>query len=341
MVLPANFSLIPPAVVLHIARNGYYGVTIFFVISGFLITSGILTRYGSFAAMQPRQFYLARFARIAPLLIATVAALTILHLTGVAGFVAAPTLSIWQALWAALTFQFNWYYLAGANTGLLPWGPLWSLSIEEMFYLFLPVACIALRKTGVIVAGLLILIVQAPGARSGWVGIYQWAGCADAIAMGCLAAILAHHAKSVSPSLRLLPWSGLALIVWQYLCYPVTEFYVYGPSIIALCAAMFLFGASTMKSAPRIFMPLEYMGRRSYEIYLIHVPLLVLMKMWIGTWSATHPDATLVLFFVAVAALGEMIGLTLTERAQKLVLSLSILETKPSAALGLGRSPLL
>src|SRR5580698_11182640 len=59
-------QLLPPAWIRAAVNNGNYGVTIFFVISGFLITSNNLRRYGELQRVRLRQFYALRFARIIP-----------------------------------------------------------------------------------------------------------------------------------------------------------------------------------------------------------------------------------------------------------------------------------
>src|ERR1700745_688370 len=127
-------------------RNGNNGVTVFFAISGFLITFTSLRRFGTLPAVQPVTFYRIRFARIAPLLFLTLAALSMLHLVQAPGFYISPQKStLARALLAALTFHLNWLE---AVRGYLPpnWDVLWSLSVEEMFYLFFPLVCIVLAR---------------------------------------------------------------------------------------------------------------------------------------------------------------------------------------------------
>jgi peptidoglycan/LPS O-acetylase OafA/YrhL len=65
-----------------ITRNGYFGVTMFFVISGFLITGTSLQRFGRLRAINPVNFYWFRFARIAPCLVLVLTVLVALHYSG-------------------------------------------------------------------------------------------------------------------------------------------------------------------------------------------------------------------------------------------------------------------
>src|ERR1700740_2838474 len=86
--------------------NGQSGVQIFFAISGFLITTTALRRWGAPSQVSLRGFYLTRFARIAPLLLLLLAVLTTLHCARLQDFIIpAKTGGISRALFAALTFH--------------------------------------------------------------------------------------------------------------------------------------------------------------------------------------------------------------------------------------------
>ncbi len=124
----------PDQLAASLVWNGQYGVQMFFAVSGFLITSTTLRRWGALSGIGVRDFYLLRFARIAPLLLLLLAMLSALHAAGLRDFVvSAKTGGLGRALLAALTFHVN---LLEAQRGYLPgsWDVLWSLSVEEMFY---------------------------------------------------------------------------------------------------------------------------------------------------------------------------------------------------------------
>src|SRR6202049_175609 len=131
-----------PAQLLHLlVWNGEQGVQMFFAVSGFLITSISLRRWAPLSQIRVRDFYTLRFARIAPLFLLLLAVLSGLHFAHVPNYVVtARTGGLGRALLAALTFHIN---VLEARTWYLPgnWDILWSLSVEEMFYLFFPVAC--------------------------------------------------------------------------------------------------------------------------------------------------------------------------------------------------------
>src|SRR5205807_7481880 len=89
--------------------SGYYGVIVVFVISGFLITTWTLRRWGSLREIAARQFYRMRFARIVPCLAGLLIVLAILDRAGVPRFVInTQHTSLARALLAASTFHINW-----------------------------------------------------------------------------------------------------------------------------------------------------------------------------------------------------------------------------------------
>src|ERR1700761_7268585 len=78
---------LPDQLVSTLVWKGQYAVQMFFAVSGFLITSTALRRWGSLAQVNLRDFYVLRFARIAPLLLLLLAVLSLLHLAGLHDFV--------------------------------------------------------------------------------------------------------------------------------------------------------------------------------------------------------------------------------------------------------------
>ena len=282
-------------------RNGGNGVTVFFAISGFLITWTSLERFGSLAAMRPRAFYRIRFARIAPLLLLLLAVLSTLHLLHVESYtINKPNASLPGALLAALTFTLNWYEAHHMHSWLPAcWTVLWSLSIEEMFYLAFPLACITLlrlrRGLPLFIALLITLAIAGCFARTIWAhgdGLAQensyFAGFGN-IAIGILAALLAHH-LSRSPSalaprlLHTLQTLGATLILlfvfyprWQWIK-PFMRFTGRSGTddlLLALGTALIMLATVLRPSQPaglctRLTAPIRWLGRHSYELYLTH-----------------------------------------------------------------------
>lgn len=192
-------QMIGPAANRVLFWSGYYGARVFFVVSGFLIAGWSLRRWGRLENLDLQQFYLLRFARIVPCLCGLLLLLTIAHWAGVPNFtINSQRTSLWRALLAAFTFHVNWLE---ARHGYLPaaWDVLWSLSVEEVFYLVFPWLCVFTRKQIVLVSVLIAFIAAGPFARvlttnNLWAD-YGYLSCMDGIALGCLAAILSSKVK--------------------------------------------------------------------------------------------------------------------------------------------------
>lgn len=155
-----------PPLVSSLVWNGQFGVQIFFAVSGFLITSTALRRWGQLSNVSLRDFYLLRVARILPLLLALLLILTGLHFAGVRPFVVTQEMGgLGRAIFAALTLHVN---VLQARHGWLPanWGVLWSLSVEEVFYLFFPLMARFFVRGRLFVAILLCFVVVGPFART-------------------------------------------------------------------------------------------------------------------------------------------------------------------------------
>jgi len=268
--------------------NGANGVTVFFAISGFLITTNAARRWGALAQTPALDFYRLRFARIAPLLLALLAILSALHLAHVREFTISPAqASLPRALLAALTFHVNWLESA---RGYLPanWDVLWSLSVEEMFYLFFPLLCRWTRGPRALAAVLVGFVVLGPLARTVLTKNELWAdygylSCMDGIAMGCLAAMLAPRLPSRRTVLLSLQAAGAALLLLILAARPVARalhLYQSGLDVTVLALGTCLLLMALVRH-PRPGQwptaPLRWFGRNSYEVYLTH--------MFVVTWG--------------------------------------------------------
>jgi peptidoglycan/LPS O-acetylase OafA/YrhL len=263
--------------------NGQCGVQIFFVVSGFLITATSLRRWGSLEDVRLREFYGLRFARIAPLLLLLLGVLSVLSLAHTPGFVVqAKTGGLGHALLAALTFRVN---VLEATRGYLPgpWDILWSLSVEETFYLAFPLLCRLLRGGKWLAALLAAFVVLGPFGRTVWAAgnpvwhEYSYLGSMDAIAMGCLTALALSRWKLRPRQVWAAAGCGAAAMLFVLL----GSGWVYGwgleraglaMSLLAVGTCMVIAAAAqTRRRAPWLLSPLVWLGQQSYEVYLTHM----------------------------------------------------------------------
>jgi len=264
--------------------NGYEAVFIFFVISGFLITSNTLARWGSLGAIDVRSFYRRRAARIVPCLLILVAVLSVLHLAGAREYVINhANQSLPRTILSALGLHLNWYE---GHTGWLPgnWDVLWSLSIEEVFYLGFPLVCLGLRRNRILLPFLALLALSLPASRAALAGNAIWQEKAylpgmAAIAMGVLGALVAAQVGPVGRGiLRLLrALGGLGLVA--VLCFENRLWPLLGNGTLLLLtlASVCLVLAFHLQARTGDLRPvpgtgwLRSCGRLSYEIYLTHM----------------------------------------------------------------------
>ncbi|MDB6165067.1 MAG: acyltransferase [Lacunisphaera sp.] len=317
--------------------NGGLGVTLFFVISGYLITLTSLRRYGVLEKIRIREFWSYRLSRIFPALVL----LAGLNLLGAAllqpGFVLPASIPAPRLLNYVFTFRFNLLYLDG-GAALLAWAPLWSLAIEEVFYLGFPLLARALRTPVQLVFLLGLLIIAGPLYRQhyGWGSLYLYWGCFDQLSIGCLIALSCHH-------LRWKPWflprrayfqaGGLLIVASVYFLCDIhhDRNWVWMPTAAAAGAGIFLFGSSMAAEGPAAglgsrtrfwLLPLAAAGILSYELYLFHLPLLLVLKAPLHRLAGNlnlnlHKDLTFLIVFGLMLGLAGLLHLAFSVPAQR------------------------
>jgi peptidoglycan/LPS O-acetylase OafA/YrhL len=308
-----------PAQLVHaLVWNGEQGVQIFFVVSGFLIASISLHRWSPLSQIKIRDFYVLRFARIAPLFFLLLAVLCGLHFAHIHNYVVtARTGGLGRAFLAALTLRIN---VLEARTWYLPgnWDILWSLSVEEMFYLFFPLVSRVLGRSKLFVGILLAFVALGPFGRTVFTHgnpiwrDYSYLGGMEGIALGCLTALLVSQRRFFRPALLVLGCGGAAIVIgslvfsWQtsqdWLGRAGLNMTVLG---IGTCMAIAA-AAQTQWKAPRIARPLLKMGEYSYEIYLTH--MFVVFALFDSFVAAGKPMCWVVPPFIAVLLLAAVFG---------------------------------
>ena len=243
--------------------GGYLGVDLFFVLSGFLITSLLLSeeRVGGVGL---GNFYARRALRILPPLLASAALALALGVIS------------WKAALAAIFFVANI-----VDVHLAAFVPLWSLSVEEHFYLLWPFLFIALgrHRPRFVAYAILAVVATRILLLSMKIGVYeQTYARADSLLVGCGAALLLAQRP-----LQLARWIGPAtfitvLVTFAFMPWRSFEMMSFGFTVLAfICAALILAVLSNDTWVSRLLRwePMQYVGRRSYGLYVYHAPLFV------------------------------------------------------------------
>jgi peptidoglycan/LPS O-acetylase OafA/YrhL len=324
---------LPDQFVSSLVWNGQLGVQIFFAVSGFLITSTTIRRWGSLSRVRVRGFYLMRFARIAPLLLLLLTILSILHIAQFKDFVvSSKTGGLAQALFAALTFHVN---VLEAKRGYLPgnWDILWSLSVEEVFYFFFPLVARLFGRGKILIVLLIGFVALGPLARTVlthgneiWKE-YSYLGGMDAIALGCLTALLVSRFRFS----RLILWTlgslGTSLLVFCVVFSLRVEAWGLDRmgldmTILALGTCMIAATAAQTKwQSAHLLYPFLTLGQRSYEVYLTHM-FVVFAFFQLFVLAGKPMGAVLPLFIVVVVIaglLGEVVARLYSEPLNRFI----------------------
>lgn len=262
-------------------NGGYFGVTVFFVLSGYLITGLLLAEWDQRGGIDFRAFYARRALRLYPALVAVVVVFTL-----VAALVGHPGVSNQQFLLGdgtSLIYVNDFIQSAWTLGGGAQWfAPTWSLGVEEQFYLLWPIVLVVLlRRTDaqrifrwllVVALSAAILypaIVQMIG--TGWM-YYSPIGSLLPLMAGCGAVFIRRHPSPVSAALAAILLIGAMLQAPWVTAPSLWHGYV---QVVALGATvLILFLTRPGGWAPLRWAPLVWLGRRSYGVYLVHMPML-------------------------------------------------------------------
>jgi peptidoglycan/LPS O-acetylase OafA/YrhL len=299
---------------LPLANGGPVGVTVFFVLSGYLITGILLWELRRTGRVDLRAFYARRLRRLMPALVAVMAA--VLVVTAVLGHAAAV---IPDSL-LTLAYVSNWARATGDGLGL--WNHSWSLAIEAQFYLAWPVAVIGFGRqildrpsraaivliTLASLAGLLRVLLASAGASPDRL-YFGTDTRADALLIGCALACVEGELRAR----RLASWVGPASIVAILAFTIVPDMDLGWPGSVytatAVATALLILAVRSGSRTPGLdSRPMTWLGDRSYSLYLWHVPVLMLI-------GADVRDGWLPnLFAVAVAVVLTALSYRFVER---------------------------
>jgi peptidoglycan/LPS O-acetylase OafA/YrhL len=296
------------------SHAGYYGVSIFFVVSGFLISSRLVPAYDRDGVAAIRAFYRARFGRIAPPLG------LLLVLSGAVAFLLGAQflpdeLGLGALALARFDFDTAALYIPHVAT---TWDPLWSLGVEEIFYVFLPLVLLVTSRRGLTWL-LVACVVIGAWHRSAHTltRIHDFTASFDQLAIGVALALHgdAVRARCGTAALLALRILSLATIAATY-GFVALGVSPLGPTAVALATAGLLLSMPAAETA--LLRPLAWLGRASYEAYLFHVPVFI--------WGAAVASAAglsaplgLGLSIGLVAAVSHALGRLYSEPLNRLI----------------------
>jgi peptidoglycan/LPS O-acetylase OafA/YrhL len=305
-------------------HGGFFGVDVFFVVSGFVITGVLLRERASRGTTSIPGFYARRIRRILPaatvVLIATVFA-TYHWLSFITGGTNADdakyvAVFIGNFHFASIGTQ---YFTAHQPPSTLQ--QYWSLAVEEQFYLVWPVLFLVITLPWKVLSPItrLIFVLSVIIAISlAWCVIETnqneiWAFFSPLtraweLALGALLAVLGPHLRGRSPRLgALLAAVGLVAILLCTWFYNSSTLWPGSAVIVPVVATGLIIAGGSLRgpeSFGRVvnFAPLQWLGNISYSLYLVHWPVIVIAMQYSITPLPLHTEIELVAISVALSA---------------------------------------
>ncbi len=276
--------------------SGASGVDLFFVLSAFLITSLLSKEREATGDISVRLFYVRRVLRIWPLyFLVVVLGVAIAH-SGFTHFWYYGQSLPWYYVAGYMLSVSNWVYAVFGAPGSIC-APLWTVSIEEQFYLVWPLLAKLLRRRGWLIAGIVVfalatlsqIAMALSSARSSYLYFGTASRC-DSLALGIILAFCVDKLPKLGSAARLLLISGglIFLVAATALIMkepePVTMRMILGRLMISLASVAILYGC--LHSSSRLLRAewVVRLGRVSYGLYMLHYAGLLIML------SLIHPS---------------------------------------------------
>lgn len=299
---------------------GFLGVSVFFTISGFVITNALIQLSEKSSRVDVYGFLVRRFRRLWPAA-TLVLALTLLY-SLIAGWASRAMAS---DSFAAFFQYYNWRVITtGTVYGQsLPsiFGHFWSLSIEAQFYVLAPLIFLISRgrkmiQISLFALNIVVAIVVATTSTS-LTFVYSSTITRSAeISVGCLLAFAIKPIKRLTSKLvldhlaSLLAFLAFAVLTMLTLRSGIqTSAYAHGGLVlISVLSALLIIGASFGKVASAVFSsrPLTWLGRISYSLYLVHFPIRIIL-IWSGIWPEIQPWLSVAVSIIVASLLFRFI----------------------------------
>lgn len=307
--------------------GGFVGVDVFFVISGFLITSLLLSEVESTGRIAIVAFWARRARRILPAALVTLAACAVMTML-------VTEQSLWQQflsdIRASALYVQNWHLAAQAVDYFAPKSPspvshFWSLSVEEQFYIVWPalmIAAIAIprHRRPQILRRWVVMIVSGAVAASFLYSLHRTSADPAVsyfatptrgweFGVGGLLA-LAPVAIGGSSAIRaVLLWIGLAAIVVSAILFSSNTPFPGSAALLPVLGAVAVIYAGMPQNywSPSRLMalrPLQYLGDISYSVYLWHLPIIVFLPFVVDL-AAFPADAVIISLTLVLGGLSK------------------------------------
>ena len=303
---------------------GWLGVDLFFVLSGFLITDILLKTVGKKGYL--KNFYIRRVLRIFPLYyLCLILFLIVLPKTTIQLDVQYYIdHQVW--LW---TYLQNWIYTFQSPGQTNALNHLWSLAVEEQFYLLWPLAVLLIRKPGYLLIFISLVLVAVLGLRLfvwmnqisdlAYFNLYTFTRI-DGICIGCMIALLQRVKSNFlqhNKAIVVLFFAGL-----NFGFYYVNRLYQFafpylalvGYTTFAMMFGLLVNEAVTRQSKLINFLfnipLLKFFGKISYGFYVFHWPVYLLLFPYLLPWMSKFISGALLQFLVSVVATLAAIGIS-------------------------------
>jgi len=280
---------------------GNFGVKIFFVISGFLITYLLLIEHEKNGRIDMKQFYIRRTFRLFPAFYTFIACMAAAHYLG--------WIELWEGdLFHAATYTMNYHHERS-------WwlNHTWSLAVEEQFYLIWPLLLLLIGRVKAKHVAIFVVcfvpLIRAvmwfvfDASESAMTREFQ--AVADALATGCILAYFYKEGVQTPQWMRgvvfyIIPITMFAVPFVMMKIDPAL-FYIAGQSVVNICAAVMIWRfLHVREGVPYILLNCRlamWIGTLSYSLYLWQEPFL---NSWVRDWYAAFPLNIFLTFIFAL-----------------------------------------
>jgi peptidoglycan/LPS O-acetylase OafA/YrhL len=295
------------------AAGGLLGVTVFFVLSGYLITDLLISEFVTTDRINFKNFWIRRARRLLPAMFT----MLLVVITWVTIFEQSMLDRLEEDTVAAILYASNWWYIFQDLSYFESFGPpsllthFWSLAVEEQFYILWPLLIVLVLKLNVKEGSLFsIILIGAIASAAAMTMLYEPGTDPSRVYYGTdtrvFSLLLGASLAVIWPSRKLstslpseirwkLDFVGLFALTFIFYMFWGTDQYqdfLYQGGMVAMSVASMLVVAVIVHPSSKLntvlsFKPLRWIGVRSYGIYLWHFPVIVLTS---PQWGADAPS---------------------------------------------------